>query len=260
MSYLSPLRLSFAGRFQADVSTVNNAPWHFNNATFKPKYQEYGPGATNGWWNPDGTAVWRLIDCKVTGLHLPDGSASASDPAASMIVGGSDDKVAGKLVDLDSQQQLVSEVWGLQVRLTDGQKNYFLGDYHVAAFCDIWWARAQGGGGGDIGASAFYQSVIENLQWEDVSASPFLTALKAASPDQLSIKWNVDGFNMDPTSANFATGRLVGSIGPAESGEPRHFVIGRQFMPSLDTSGNPANNINFAPAVVTGGKVLVVRQ
>ncbi len=38
MSYLDPVRLHFAGRFQADVSTVNNDPTHYNNATFKPEY------------------------------------------------------------------------------------------------------------------------------------------------------------------------------------------------------------------------------
>lgn len=39
MSYLSPLRLHFAGTFQASPSTVNNDPTHFNNATFKPEYR-----------------------------------------------------------------------------------------------------------------------------------------------------------------------------------------------------------------------------
>lgn len=35
ISYLNALRLHFAGRFQANVSTVNNHPAHFNNAAFK---------------------------------------------------------------------------------------------------------------------------------------------------------------------------------------------------------------------------------
>ena len=37
MSYLHAVRLTFAGRFQAAVSTVNNDPTHFDNASFKPE-------------------------------------------------------------------------------------------------------------------------------------------------------------------------------------------------------------------------------
>ena len=75
------------------------------------------------------------------------------------------------------------------------------------------------------------QSVLDNLQWADVSGSPFLTALKvAAGNGLLSIKFNVDTFNMDATSPEFMTGRIVGTIGPAALSEPRHLVVGRQFM------------------------------
>ena len=37
MSYMNPLRLHFAGQFQANVSTVNNDPGHFYNAVFRPE-------------------------------------------------------------------------------------------------------------------------------------------------------------------------------------------------------------------------------
>ena len=40
MSYLGGTRLAFAGRFQADVSTVNNDPAHFHNSAFQPGYQD----------------------------------------------------------------------------------------------------------------------------------------------------------------------------------------------------------------------------
>jgi len=39
VSYLNSTRLHFADRFQANVSTVNNDPGHFDNATFIPSYQ-----------------------------------------------------------------------------------------------------------------------------------------------------------------------------------------------------------------------------
>ena len=76
MSYLIVPRLTFSGQFQADPSTVNNDPTHFNNETFEPKYQNYGPGQENGWWNPDGTGNWRFLGCKITSVTYQDGSFS----------------------------------------------------------------------------------------------------------------------------------------------------------------------------------------
>ena len=61
MSYLSPLRLHFAGRFQANVSTVNNDPGHFDNDAFRAAYQAMETATTpNGWFNPQGDAAFRL--------------------------------------------------------------------------------------------------------------------------------------------------------------------------------------------------------
>src|SRR6516162_8147880 len=58
MSYLDPLRLHFFGKFQAAPSTVNNDPLHFDNAKFKPSYQQlWNATAANGWWNPLGDAI-----------------------------------------------------------------------------------------------------------------------------------------------------------------------------------------------------------
>lgn len=46
MSYLNPLRLHFAGTFEAAVSTVNNDPVHYDNARFQPSYAEPATGTT----------------------------------------------------------------------------------------------------------------------------------------------------------------------------------------------------------------------
>ena len=88
MSYLSGPRLVFSGQFQADVSTVNNDPTHFDNATFQPNFQQPGQGATNGWWNPTGSAAWRLINCVVTSVVYSDGTV-CSDPTVDPVVGTS---------------------------------------------------------------------------------------------------------------------------------------------------------------------------
>jgi hypothetical protein len=255
MSYLNPLRLHFAGRFQASVSTVNNDPVHYDNAQFKPEYQELQTrGALNGWWNPRGDANWRLIGCQVTAAHMPDGSAAAQDdPIMSYLVADSDRQVAAKLVDMDPEQQLVSTIWGMEVRIaTAAGETLLRGRYVPAAFMDIWDRAASGGG--DVGAGAMYQSVLTDLEWGDLSASRFLQELRAAASDGLlSIKFNTDGYNMTFTSPEFTRGRIVGTIGPATAAEPQHFVLGRHLMTTGLPSGNffaPAGKINFCVATV----------
>lgn len=258
MSYLNALRLHFAGRFQANVSTVNNDPGHFENATFQSSYQQWGNGTSNGWFNPQGDAVWRLLGCTVTSAWTAAGTAAAGDPVLSCIVADSDSRAPAKLVDLDPEQQLVSQIWGLQVRIADAAGNTLLrGEFDPAAFTDI-WDRASVSDGGDAVAGASYQSVLTDLHWGDVSASAFLTSLKAAAGDGLlSIKFNVDSFNLDHTQPGFMTGRIVGTLGPATASEPRHLVLGRQFMASSDPDSlppanffRPNGNINFCVAAV----------
>ncbi|MEO5931733.1 MAG: hypothetical protein ABIR47_17495, partial [Candidatus Kapaibacterium sp.] len=261
MSYLNRLRLHFAGRFQAAPSTVNNDITHYNNATFKPQYQL--PGNDNGWWNPRGNADWRLIGCTITSASLLDGMpVGQDDPVMGCVVADSDRAVPAKMVDLDPQQQLVSEIWGLEVRISDHHGRTLLsGEYETAAFIDI-WDRATGGGG-DIGAGAAYQSILHTLQWGDINGSPFLKELKDSARDGiLSIKFNVDGYNMDMTSPEFTRGRVVGTIGPGNKAEPKHFVLGRQFMAVASPGGNfftPVGGINFCPALVDKsiGKVII---
>ena len=261
MSYLNPLRLHFAGQFQANVSTVNNDAGHFENAAFKPEYQQMSGvnflAQANGWFNPEGDAAWRLLGCTVTSAFAADVAVAASDPVLACIVADSDTQPPAKLCDLDPEQQLVSEIWGLQVRIADGSGNTLLrGDFDPAAFIDI-WDRATVSSGGDADAGAIHQSVLRNLQWGDVSGSQFLLALQAAATDGLlSIKINVDSFNLDYTSPEFMTGRITGTIGPASAAEPAHLVLGRQFMAVQASGGNffvPAGGINFCVARVEPG-------
>ncbi len=252
MSYLSGLRLHFAGQFQTNVSTVNNDAFHFNNAAFKPEYQQMqGAHMTpaNGWFNPEGDGSFRLLGCTITSAHLPSGEVAATDPVLSHIIADSDTAVPAKLVDLDPEQQLVSQIWGLTVRIADENgKTLMRGDFEPSAFTDI-WDRGLQQGGGDTNAGACWQSVLTNLDWGDVSGSPFLSALKAAADTgMLSIKFNMDGINMTYTSPDFMCGRLVGTIGPQGPGEPRHLVLGRHFMSQAGPNGNffrPVGLLNF---------------
>lgn len=265
MSYLDPVRLHFAGRFQSDPATVNNDVRHFNNATFKPEYQETRvPGGDfKGWWNPEGSGSFRLVGCKVTRVCYADGSSATTrqaDPVVGMWVADANERVAGKHVDLDPQQQLVSEIWGLLVRLSDGEHDVFSGRFHAAAFSDIWWARTRDRGPykGDAGASCFYQSVIGPVDWGSLPDSRFLRELSRAAPQGLlSIKLVMDGYNSNVELPDFTMGRLVGTIGPYEHREPRHFVAGRHLL-SRVAFQSPASALNFMPAVVDERRDVVV--
>ena len=263
MSYLGYPRLNFSGKFQADPSTVNNDPAHFNTATYVPNDQKpeqmMGPNGEpyypNGWWNPLGTGYFRFRDCVVNSVNYTDGTYSHiatpdQDPVIGMPINGANTRVSGKIVDLDSEQQMVSEIWGFEVLLGDvSQGNGFSSTYEVAAFADI-WARYPGGNP-DSFFSAIYQSVLSSVNWSEMITSRFLNELTNNGknpPPQLSIKFTVDGLNQDDTSPDFTWGRVVGSIGPYVKDEPQQFVLGRYLrpLPGLPTS----QQMNFAPCRV----------
>jgi hypothetical protein len=138
MSYLGYPRIHFAGMFQADPSTVNNDPAHFDDARFLARYQLPGAGATNGWWNPRGSGAWRIRDCKVTSVLSADGR-QAADVSATAMVAQADDRVNAKLVDLDPAQQQVSMVFGLRVALRfPNGRDGFVGTFAPISFSDLW--------------------------------------------------------------------------------------------------------------------------
>ena len=255
MSYLDPLRVHFAGRFLAAPPTANNDPMHFNLATFKPDFRERSTeDDAKGWWNPQGNADWRFLGCKVTSAFQRDGTPAAADDAIHrMIVADSQERVAAKMCDLDSEQQLVSEIWGLQVRICNASGQTMMqGAFDPAAFMDIWTRAPEIHNDG--GACAWYQSVLRDLEWKDVSASRVLSALRESSTASglLSIKFNLDLYDMTFGSPTFTQGRVSGTIGPAHADEPSHFVMGRQFMTTAVSGGffTPVSGINFCVARV----------
>jgi hypothetical protein len=135
---------------------------------------------------------------------------------------------------------------------TKGGATLIKGRFEPAAFADIWFRFPTGNAQSCFGA--MYQSVLVDLEWADVSHSPFLMALKAAASNgRLSIKFNLDGFDDDATSPTFTQGRIVGTIGPVEADEPSHLILGRHLLPS------PKNRLNSCMAVVdaTAGLIYV---
>lgn len=252
MSFLHPTRLTFFGRFQADISTVNNDVRHFDNKTFLPRFQDLqSRSELNGWFNPNGSGAFRLVDCHVTSASFADGRVArtaAEDAVLGMSIRSSDDSVAGKLVDIDPQWQLASAIFGAQVRLVSSDGEELMGsDYAPEPFRDLWFGR-DNGMGGDGGASSIFQSVLRDVRWgEGADESPWLKELRETCGDgPLSIRLMTLGYEGSIAAPDFTLGWVSGVIGPAFPDEPRSAVLGRRMVVDGGTvneqaTGKPAN-------------------
>lgn len=252
MSYLDVPRLHFAGTFIAKPSTVNNTPQNFD-----PKVTNPAPA-----WNPNGNHAWQFLNCQVKTAVNASGQifqTQGSDPVIGAQVSSTDAPIFAKLVDLDTEQQMVSQIWGLQIKVAVSDTEYFVGNFRVVPFNDI-FVRVVGGQP-DSMFSAYYQSVLDLVTWSEQVNSPFLQALQQASPGALSIKFIVDGYDDDSSASTFNQGRIVGTIGPAWADEPPNFVLGRYLRPAGFNPQNPFSGtpLWFGPARVDAnrGKVLV---
>ncbi|MEN3334322.1 MAG: hypothetical protein V7641_3687 [Blastocatellia bacterium] len=246
MSYLEVPRLHFSGIFIANPSTINN-----DRQNYDPAITDPSPG-----WNSNGNHYWQFKNCTVRSAVDATGKllkATTDDPLIGAAVASTDSPSPAKLVDLDTDQQMVSEVWGLQVKVAISATDYFIGRFRVAPFDDI-WGRLQNAdpNAGDVAAGAYYQSVLDLVSWSDTTSSPLLQALKQASPAALSIKFVVDRFQGSSDQPDFTQGRIVGTIGPQWADEPPHFVIGRLLRPHIfdKTHAAPSSPLNYAPTRV----------
>jgi hypothetical protein len=259
MSYLEAPRIHFSGQFQADTSTVNNDVRHYSNKDFQPNYQEPMTTGTNdkgetvieeynGYWNPEGSGAWRMLNCTITSAVL--GDQVFTDPSQDAVVGltlaGAADRVAAKLVDLDPQQQLVSQIWGLEIRLVESNGNAVLSsEFLVSPFCQLWKRQTEETNWLDQVLAAAYQSMLTGVELQDSFKSPTLEAMREVSLDGLlSIRMNVFGFDRSPGVNDFGTGHVVGTIGPAFANEPNHFTLGRQFTPKMMPPQAPFTSIH----------------
>jgi hypothetical protein len=126
-------------------------------------------------------------------------------------------------------------LFGLSVCLVDANGVVLMqGEFEPAAFFDLRAHRSTGGG--DAGRSAYFQSVLTNVVWGNVAASPCLTQLKQKSTAQsLSIRFITDGYQTGGPQRGY--GRIVGTIGPYLADEPHTFVAGRHLQ--VQTDGPP---------------------
>jgi hypothetical protein len=262
MSYLQFPRIVFSGRYQADVSTVNNEVRHYDNATWQERFRAPQDSQDlNGWWNPEGSGAFRIIGGKVTSVEAGE-QAGAVDKSVGLTVTSNIDCAPAKLVDLDPQFQFASMIWGLQLVLTDGAAEYLRADYAPAPFRDLFFGRI-GRRPGSGNASAKFTSVLENIIWgEGASQSPVLSALKEIADEaggRLSVSLTTIGYDSNSASNTFTLGLLVGAIGPWREGEPRFFPAGRRFAPTdaPQLGGSARYNLNFLDAWVGDGRVTV---
>ncbi|MGC4903851.1 ferritin-like domain-containing protein [Micromonospora echinospora] len=241
MSYLGYPRINFAGRFQSDISTVNNVLRYYDNTRFEPRFQ--GPAyfvenrivEDNGLFNPRGTGTFRLADLRVRSGLAADGrlhSSADDDPVVGCRIGEDNLRVNAKMVDIDQRDQTVPGIYGLRMRLVDEAGAELLkGDFDPSWAVDLWRRGPGAQTPGGTNASAAYQSVLTNLSWAPELASPLLRALREATDENmLSIRFVLDGYDVDVVNygATHTFGRIVGSIGLYQRDEPRRFVAGRR--------------------------------
>lgn len=275
MSYFGVPRLHFFGSFLAAPSTINNLDSNFDE-----------PPVVHNLWNPKGKHYFQLLagneptvppkanvtPCSVTAIVTADGkfvTDPATDPLIGQLLVSTNNPTPAKLVDLDPDQQQVSQVWGMQLSLgpTGGA---LVADFVATNFQQLFPSRAPGGFG--IGFSAAYQSQLVNLQWPSTIDSPLLKAWKYAGGSALSIRFTLDQLDVPkrfPGDPNFTIGRIAGTIGLAAAGEPQSITVGRLLRPvqpfAVRTAtgiakellgGAPAamdeinQNFNYAPALV----------
>lgn len=250
MSYLDLPRLTFFGEFTADPSTMNNTPSNYGQPLpygyDAPNPNDPPPGYVS--WNPYGThSFW--LDCPI--ISVNPGPAESG----SVISIRPNQPGCAVLVDLDTEQQMVSQIIGMQLTVTVGGGSV-IGNFVPVNFFDIYFTRLSGTNpvaspGSDGVAGAVYQSVLTDLEWNE-GGSTFLQSLKEKSPTMLSIRFNVDSYNMFYDQQGFNIGRVAGTIGPQDPGEPTSFVNERFLRPT----GPPWN---YAPVKVDSkrGKLII---
>jgi hypothetical protein len=275
MSYLDFPRVTFAGRFKASPSTVNNAvinyfayadPAPFYNASVAPPnnlaaFNEpanfpqsiarvWGSVATGLSWNPRGLALFSFEGVIRSSTVDPSKPVVAGDPliGAKITTAVAQQKHPAKLVDLDSDQQTVTGFYGvaISVELSDGSG--FVASVSDAAMAagkvptlnDLWFARMPTRGG-DSGASSNVQWVFDQVTAQG-AGSPLLAQFLAGCPHGISIRITLDNFDDSAShqAAQDFNGRIVGAMGPAQPGEPYSFVAGRRIVARPGSAYFPA--------------------
>lgn len=252
MSYLHLPRIYFGGLFYTNPNTVNNYAYSYDTQTELTEHNQYrtdgGSGGPGG-WNPLGTARFYMQSCSVLGGVGPDGAAIAADdplirarvttpsPATPTLPDGNTHSLP-KLVDLDPDMQIRSEVYGMRVWVDiPGSGAGFWGTMSVPQLRNMGGRVQIKDVGGSWTAVGTMAGMITDVQWlGDPSTSPLLAQFQAACSGGISYRLTLDLHQNNPstqfTAGNmFYYGRLHGCFGPAYPGaELAQVVPGRMLQ------------------------------
>jgi hypothetical protein len=224
MSYLDQPRINFTGRFFTNVSTINN-----DLTNYDPSSPVSDPG-----WNPNGVALYKFDSCTVTGVQAPgDNSGLIGAPVTSQT-----QPAPGKLVDLDPDQQSLSQVIGVALNLKTASGAGFQGVLEPCNLQDMWpSAPNPEGDAGGSNASSTFVSTLNSVQWTNADKIAALKLLRDATQNsQLAIRFVVGSFFFaDPNDPASGYGTLTGSIGPHLNGDPIQFARRRLMPPTTKT-------------------------
>ena len=138
---------------------------------------------------------------------------------------------AAKLVDIDPDAQVASEIWALSIEID----NFLRGDFQRVSFQYMWGKMVGEESSVNVmhGLGARYQSVLANVAFGPSAIEGFAKELKEGigKDQQLSIAFNLDLMDVDHLSKNFTYGRIVGSIGIAGRESYPYFNVGRMMKP-----------------------------
>ncbi len=221
MSYLHYPRLSFGGRFLSDVSTRNNVDENFRLGAEQQNL-----------WNVSGGASFEILDCDILQPDLfPRRSDGSPDPAGDFVVTGAIDRSSAKMVDLDPDYQMASEIWALKLRVSHRTSGTlaFEGEMALCSFRDL-WTRQYGDRSNGQPAGGRFVSILSEVTWGPAAdASPVVQTLRDATTNsKLSVGLHTFGYCYTQSDPRWRTGACILHIGPSLPDEPDTALVHRR--------------------------------
>ncbi|UTY59475.1 hypothetical protein [Massilia sp. erpn] len=240
MSYLDLPRLYFHGRFFTNPSTINNKLANFSPDVRLLPMQERRQSAKMTeeyagfqYINPYGLHNFLLDNCVVSGAH---GMAPA--PVDGQVFGAIHSGVPyAKMVDLDPDQQSLSQIFGLALRVLLRDGSGFEGRIEPATLFDLWYGRVPTEIGDQMAAGVFQSLIrLENVHWLGPQDG-LVQGLRERCQTGVSVKFMLDAYQGKPELPGFNYGRVVGVIGPGRTGEAINFPSERRLNPAGSVCG-----------------------
>lgn len=208
MSYLNYPRIHFSGTYQASPSTINNTPNNWD-PLFYPAPNQLD--RVELYWNPKGDGGFYLNnDCVVTKIEYAPGDV-ATTPEEDSIIGQpvkaikkSSFPLQSALVDLDPDQQNVSEIWAMTLQI-GGSSGNLTGTVPNVAFSGI-WQQCQGPNfpkSSTSGSAAFQVKMNKVVLGGSSNGSRFLDLYTQNPTGFLSLNLNTNGHNNKPPLYDF---------------------------------------------------------